>query len=130
MTLWASGAALCAVALTGCGDSSADSPPSSSASSLSSSPADSGSDSGAEGAAAGYTDEEACAWLKENLPGLPDTEVGAMAQLAIGLSTFFEEHGGLENADGYVLDEALTRGCPDLRDEAVKKAGIKTFGNL
>jgi hypothetical protein len=66
----------------------------------------------------------------ENLPQLPDTEIGAMAQLTLGLLSFFEEHGGIEKADGYVLDEALTRGCPGLRSQALKKAGIQTFGNL
>jgi hypothetical protein len=86
--------------------------------------------SGSSSSKAPYTDVEACAWVKENLPTLPDTEIGAQAQFTIGLSSFFEDHGGLQNADGYALDDALTRGCPDVHAAALKKAGIKSFGNL
>ncbi|GAA3605774.1 hypothetical protein GCM10022223_21970 [Kineosporia mesophila] len=109
--------------MAGCGSSSSAGTPSAAtaATSAATTPAE---------ATAGYTDAEACAWLKQNLGDLPDTEIGAMTQLTLGLSTFFEEHGGLEHADGYVLDEALTRGCPDVLAQALKKAGIKTFGNL
>jgi len=77
-----------------------------------------------------YTDAEACAWLKESLPQVPDTAVGAQAQLAIGLASFFADHGGLPGADGYALDGAFARGCPALHVTALKKAGIKSFGNL
>jgi hypothetical protein len=125
LTLWAVSGALCVSALAGCGSSS---------SGAAAKPAATGeattADADEAAPEAGYTDAEACDWLKDNLPDLPDSEVGAMAQLTIGLSSFFEEHGGLEKADGYVLDEALTRGCPDLREKALQKAGIKTFGNL
>jgi hypothetical protein len=86
--------------------------------------------SGSTSAKAPYTDVEACTWVKENLPTIPDTEIGAQAQLTIGLSAFFEDHGGLQNADGYALDDALARGCPDVHAAALKKAGIKSFGNL
>jgi len=86
--------------------------------------------SGSNSSKAPYTDVEACTWVKENLPTIPDTEIGAQAQLAIGLSSFFEDHGGLQNADGYALDDALARGCPDVHAAALKKAGIKSFGNL
>ena len=82
------------------------------------------------GSAAPYPDAEACAWLAENLPTVPDSEIGAQAQLTIGLSTFFEDHGGLEHADAYALDDAFSRGCAELHGQALKKAGIKTFGNL
>jgi hypothetical protein len=115
-------------ALTGCGGASStgatavnSTSPSSSA--LATAPSDGSSK-------APYTDAEACAWLKENLPKVPDTKVGAAAQLAIGLSAFFEDHGGLAGADGYALDDAFGRGCPTLRTAALKKAGIKSFGNL
>src|SRR5690349_8442318 len=95
--------------MAGCGGGSADSTSPSAASSTSKSPSSNGASSKGP-----YTDAEACAWLKENLPNLPDTAVGAQAQLVIGLSTFFEQHGGLPGADGYALDGALTRGCADL----------------
>jgi hypothetical protein len=104
-------AALTIAGLTGCGGGS---------------PAASGSSA----SKASYTDGEACTWVKENLSAIPDTEIGAQAQLAIGLSSFFEAHGGLTNADGYALDDALARGCPDVHAAALKKAGIKSFGNL
>ena len=77
-----------------------------------------------------YTDDQACAWLKETMPKLPGTAVGALAQLTMSASTFFETHGGLPGADGYALDDALARGCPALHAEALKKAAIKSFGNL
>ena len=112
MTVAALAAVVTIGTLTGCGGGSA-------------SPASGGTSSKAL-----YTDAEACSWVKENLPAIPDTEVAAQAQLAIGLSSFFEDHGGLQTADGYALDDALARGCPDLRAAALKKAGIKSFGNL
>lgn len=86
--------------------------------------------SGSTGSKAPYTDVEACTWVKQNLPTIPDTEIGARAQLTIGLSSFFEDHGGLQNADAYALDDALARGCPDVHAAALKKAGIKSLGNL
>jgi hypothetical protein len=90
----------------------------------------SSSASGSSSSKAPYTDAQACSWLKESLPKVPDTAVGAQAQLVIGLSSFYEEHGGLPGADGYALDDALARGCPALHAAALKKAGIKSFGNL
>ena len=77
-----------------------------------------------------YTDAQACGWLKENLPTIPATGIVAEAQLTMGLSSFFEEHGGLQNADGYALDAALSRGCPSVRAAALKKAQITSFGDL
>ncbi|HST81784.1 MAG TPA: hypothetical protein VLL08_08635 [Kineosporiaceae bacterium] len=120
-------------ALTGCGGSSTGATavdsanPNSSTSSSGDTPSKASGDTSSK---APYTDAEACAWLKENLPKVPDTKVGAAAQLAIGLSAFFEDHGGLAGADGYALDEAFVRGCPALRTQALKKAGIESFGNL
>jgi ABC-type phosphate transport system substrate-binding protein len=119
-----------AAALAGCGGGSADSTSPSAGSSTSISTSSKSTSSNGASSKAPYTDAEACAWLKENLPNLPDTTVGAQAQLVIGLSTFFEQHGGLPGADGYALDGALTRGCADLHAAALKKAGIETFGNL
>ncbi len=104
-------AVVTAATLTGCGGGSSTS-------------------SGSTSSETPYTDLEACTWVKESLPTIPDTEIGAQAQLAIGLSSFFEDHGGLRNADGYALDDALARGCPDVHAAALQKAGIKSFGNL
>jgi hypothetical protein len=131
LSIWAAGALLSAAALTGCGSSSSGSATASSSAEAASSIAASSS-STPEGSSptTAYTDAEACAWLKENLSKVPDTAVGAQAQLAIGLSSFFQAHGGLPGADGYALDDALARGCPDLRTAALKKAGIESFGNL
>jgi hypothetical protein len=80
------------------------------------------------GSKAPYTDAEACAWLTENLPTVQG--IMAQAQLAMGLSVFFEEHGGLAHADAYALDDAFSRGCADLHAQALKQAEIKTFGDL
>jgi hypothetical protein len=116
--------------LAGCGGGSTDSTSPSAGSSTSTSTSSNSTSSNGASSKVPYTDAEACAWLKENLPNLPDTAVGAQAQLVIGLSTFFEQHGGLPGADGYALDAALTRGCADLHAAALKKAGIESFGNL
>jgi hypothetical protein len=122
-------AAATLVALTGCAGGSSSATPAGSAG-TGGSASKSSSASGSSSSKAPYTDAEACAWLKKNLPTVPDTEIGAQAQLTIGLSSFFEDHGGLEHADGYEIDDAFSRGCPALRTAALKKAGIKTFGNL
>jgi hypothetical protein len=120
--------------LAGCGGESspggADATDGRPAAAATTNPGSDGATPGDSSSDAPYTDAEACAWLKENLPKVPDTPVGAQAQLAIGLSSFFEDHGGLPGADGYALDDAFSRGCPDLRAAALKKAGIKSFGNL
>ncbi len=128
-------AAATLVTLTGCAGGSSSASPAGSAgtggsASKGSAASDSAAASGSSSSKAPYTDAEACAWLKKNLPTVPDTEIGAQAQLTIGLSSFFEDHGGLEHADGYEIDDAFSRGCPALRTAALKKAGIKTFGNL
>jgi hypothetical protein len=116
--------------LSGCGGSSSSGAvPASSSASVKDTDS-SGSAPAAGSSKAPYTDAEACAWLKKDLPTVPASEIGAQAQLTIGLSSFFEEHGGLEGADGYALDDAFSRGCPALRSAALKKAGIKSFGNL
>lgn len=88
-------------------------------------------DSGS-GDAARFTDAEACAWLKKAMPKIEEAgdDVSAQLALTLGLSSFFEEHGGLENADGYAFDEATVRGCKAEHDVAVAKAGIKSIGNL
>lgn len=112
--------ALAAVAaigvLTGCGGgSSTDAGPASS--------------SAGDAAKAPYTDAEACAWLKSSMPKASDP-IMAEAGLAMDLSTFFDQHGGLEHADGYAYDAATSRGCPELRARALKQAGLGSFGEI
>jgi hypothetical protein len=103
--------------LTGCGGGS----------STSASP---GSPSSAAGSSkAPYTDAEACAWLKSSMPTATDP-IMAEAGLAMDLSTFFDQHGGLAHADGYAYDQAVARGCADLRATALKQAGLESFGEI
>lgn len=54
----------------------------------------------------------------------------AEAGLAMDLSTFFDQHGGLRNADGYAFDKAVARGCPAPRAKALKQAGLGSFGEI
>lgn len=103
--------------LTGCGGGSSTS-------------AGSGTASAAGGSAkAPYSDAEACAFLKTSMPKAADP-IMAEAGLAMDLSTFFDQHGGLANADGYAYDEATARGCPELRATALKQAGLTSFGEI
>lgn len=108
--------------LAGCGGGSSTSASSDGTSSGSGS-------SGRSSSKAPYTDAEACAWLKTSMPKSSEPFL-AQAGLTMDLSVFFEDHGGLPNADAYALDEAVTRGCPKLHAKAIKQAGIESFGNL
>ena len=132
-TIWI-GIALCAGALAGCGGSTdePDGTATTSGAGATSAPATSGDAAGGGPSSAAYTDAEACEWLTQNLPKWEDitSEAGVQAQIAIGLSSFFEENGGLQNADGSAFDAATARGCPAERDAALAKAGIESFGSL
>jgi hypothetical protein len=88
-----------------------------------------GSSSAGGSSKAPYSDATACAWLKTSMPRAADPLL-AEAGLAMGLTTFFDEHGGLRNADGYAFDEAVARGCPALRATVLKRAALKSFGDI
>jgi hypothetical protein len=137
-TIILAGTVLCIGALTGCGGSSGEPAAVTAAAATAPSPAPEAAGDASDGATDGksgtasFTDAQACAWLAENLPKWKDIsdEVSVQAQITIGLSSFFEDHGGLENADGYAYDAATSRGCRAEHDAALKQAGIKTFGAL
>jgi hypothetical protein len=97
--------------------------------STSAGPSSKGSSSSAGSSKAPYTDAVACAWLKTSMPKVKDPLM-AEAGLAMDLSTFFDQHGGLKNADGYAFDDAVARGCPALRATVLKQAGLKSFGDI
>jgi hypothetical protein len=117
---------LSALVLSGCSSTTDDSP----AATATSAPAgaaptgDAPADSGTVSAAA------LCDYLRSELPKVKavGSEVGAMAQLAVGLANFFSENG--KPADGSVMDELTTKECPDVRTETLKAIGKGSFAEL
>jgi hypothetical protein len=74
--------------------------------------------------------KDVCAHLKKELPRIKavGSEVGAMAQLAMSLAGFYENHEKL--ADGEALDAQTEKACPEVRAEILEAAGIKSFADL
>jgi hypothetical protein len=89
---------------------------------------------GSSGRKAAFTDAEACAWAKQELLALKKVKDPINVQFNIlgSLSDLFDKHGGLENAglSGYDVDAATKRACPTEHDQLLKKAQIKSLGNL
>ncbi len=73
---------------------------------------------------------DVCGYLREQTAYLKGigSETGAMAQLAIGLFTFYEKQGAVP--DGTQIDEQTARECPDVAAEVLKAAGITSFSAL
>ena len=71
-----------------------------------------------------------CAHLEAELPRIQavGSEVGAMAQLAMSLAGFYEDHP--KELDGTVLDAQVAQECPDTGATMLKAAGIKSFSDL
>jgi len=117
---------LSALTLSGCSSTTNDSPAADAATApASAAPAgDAPADSGTVSAAA------LCDYLRGELPKVKavGSEVGAMAQLAVGLANFFSEHGKVAN--GSVMDELTTKECPDVRTETLKTIGVGSFAEL
>ncbi len=126
--------AAAALALTGCSASTSDSPtdadagaaaPATTAATTETTTADDAA--GADDATAG---KEVCAHLKKELPRIKavGSEVGAMAQLTMSLSSFYETHDKL--ADGTVLDAQTEASCPQVKAEILKAAGMTSFADF
>ncbi|WP_213000852.1 hypothetical protein [Winogradskya consettensis] len=87
-------------------------------------------DDGVDVANAPISADELCAYLKKELPGVrkQGSEIGAMAQLTMGIADLYGDH--LDQLDGDVLDAQAVQTCPETRDELVKAAGVKSLGDL
>ncbi|GAA3335724.1 hypothetical protein GCM10020358_05130 [Amorphoplanes nipponensis] len=88
---------------------------------------------GASTAAAAAIDVSAadlCAYLKKNVADWKavGSEVGAMAQMTIGLADFYDGKGAVP--DGADIDEKSRAQCPDVRTEVLRAAGIDSFTAL
>jgi hypothetical protein len=72
-----------------------------------------------------------CAYLKGEIPKLKavGSEVGAHAQLAGGMATFFEQQGAKPD-DAVQLEEATLAECPDVRTEVLAVTGLTSFTGL
>ncbi|MEU8229670.1 hypothetical protein AB0C12_08690 [Actinoplanes sp. NPDC048967] len=119
-------AGLAAVSITACDDQGA-------ASTAGAAPtARAASDAGGKTAAAGKTVSAAalCGYLKDNVGEwrAVGSEVGAMAQMTIGLFDFYDRNGAVPQ--GAEIDEKSKAECPDVRDEVLKAAGIESFTAL
>jgi hypothetical protein len=71
-----------------------------------------------------------CGYLKENVAEWKaiGSEVGAMAQMTIGLADFYDRNGAVPQ--GADVDEKSKAECPDVRDDVLKAAGIQSFTSL
>src|SRR5689334_4495241 len=113
-------AAVAVLALTGCGTDSGDG----------GGAAAGGKGDGVTEANAPISADELCAYLKKELPGVKKqgSEIGAMAQLTMGIAELYGDH--LDQLDGDVLDAQAVKTCPETRDELVKAAGVESLGDL
>ena len=113
---------LSALALSGCSSKTDDSPTSPATATAQAGDAPAKSDTVSAAAL--------CDYLRGELPKVQanGSELGAMAQLTVGLATFFSENGKV--ADGSVMDELTTKECPDVRSAALKAIGKGSFAEL
>ncbi len=138
MPSWPATAALgLALCLAGCSGTS--SPPTAGASSVPTTPTPSGSSAtpaaptpapSTTGSETAISAADVCPYLAGRLPTLRTigSAVGVQANLAGNLETFFEAHG--THADGQVLEDATSSGCPAVRTEVLRLAGIGSFNEL
>ena len=119
-------AAAVALALTGCSASSDEDAATTAPADKPAAVAAADSGGGVDAAKA----EALCAHLKKELPRIKavGSEVGSMAQLAMSLASFYEDHP--KELDGTVLDAQAQQACPQTRTEMLKAAGIKSFADL
>jgi hypothetical protein len=119
-------AGLAAASITACDDPAAG--PTSGAAPA----AQASADAGGKTAAGGKTvsAEALCGYLKDNVATWKavGSEVGAMAQMTIGLADFYDRNGAVPQ--GAEVDEKSKAECPDVRDEVLKAAGIQSFTSL
>ena len=118
---------LSVLALTGCSGTTDDAP----GAGTSSAPAagDSAPAGDSAGGGSGVSATAVCDYLRGELPKLHAVgELGAMAQLAVGLANFFDQNGKVAN--GAEIDELTTKECPDVRTDALKTIGMGTFAEL
>jgi len=82
------------------------------------------------GSEASLSAVDVCTYLTGRLPTLRTigSTVGVQANLAGNLETFFEAHGA--HADGGVLEDATSSGCPAVRTEVLRLAGLGSFSEL
>jgi hypothetical protein len=88
-------------------------------------------DAGGKTADGGTVSAEAlCGYLKENVATWKavGSEVGAMAQMTVGLADFYDRNGVVPQ--GAEVDEKAKAECPDVRAEVLKAAGIQSFTSL
>jgi hypothetical protein len=78
----------------------------------------------------GVSGKELCDYLRGELPKLQGvgSEVGAMAQLTIGLFDLYDKRGAVP--DGADIDTLTRAECADVRTQVLKVAGITDFGKL
>lgn len=74
--------------------------------------------------------EDLCTYLKKSAPEWKavGSEVGAMAQMTMGLAGFYDEQGAVP--DGSDMDEKSQAECPEVRAEVLKAAGVESFTSL
>jgi hypothetical protein len=119
-------AGLAAVSITACDDSASDS------GSTAGAAAPAAKATAAAGAATGKSVSAAdlCGFLKKNVAEWKavGSEVGAMAQMTIGIADFYDQQGAVP--DGSDIEEKSKAGCPEVRAEALEAAGIESFTAL
>jgi hypothetical protein len=113
---------LAALTLSGCSSKTDDSPTSSTPATAQAGDAPAGAET--------VSAAKLCDYLRGELPKVQavGSEVGAMAQLTVGLANFFSENG--KPADGSVMDDLTTKECPDVRSAALKAIGKASFAEL
>ncbi|WP_329100889.1 hypothetical protein OG792_19520 [Micromonospora sp. NBC_01699] len=121
---------LSALVLTGCANGGADDGQAPADTGSTSAPTSDG-DASAAPPAGGLSATELCDYLRGELPRLKDvgSEVGAMAQLAIGLAGWFEQQGS-KPRDGAEMDELTEKECPQVRTDVLTTIGKASFSEL
>jgi hypothetical protein len=125
-------AVLVTIALTGCSASGGDdagTEPAVSKTAAAAPKADAG-DGAVDVANAPVSAEALCAYLKKDSARIKavGSEVGAQAQLTMGIADLYGDH--LDKLDGDVVDAQALKTCPATRAELLKAAGLKSFGEL
>ena len=78
----------------------------------------------------GVAPADLCAFLGSDLPRLREqSTVGALARLAADVSDFYATQG-LRRPDGAVIDKALRRACPDVRNATLAAVGESDLRSL
>ncbi|GLZ39230.1 hypothetical protein [Actinokineospora sp. NBRC 105648] len=114
--------AACAVALTACGPATS--------SSSNPNPVVPATPAAKAGTPAESSGVDVCGYLRGQIPALKavGSDVGAMAQLTIGLYDFYDKQGKVPN--GLEIEANAQKNCPDVAEQVYKIAGIKSFAAL